>query len=480
MRTRNAKYVFSRSVYWLLISTLLFALTVGIAQASVTPGTGWDERTVNGADFSQDAVVVRAGYDIDGDGYGEFIVQLAEDGQSGADDLLIFEATGDNTYSKVWGVDLGSDSGDGSGRGLFVGDSDGDGNVEIIVGRVDTDSILIYEYSGSGQITDGSNPSETPIATLNTGGSTIRGIIVTDLDQDGNNEIIAATIDNTNGLYAYETDGDNSYAAAITYDVGEGDGYDGCDGVAGVNVDLDGDGTREIAVSGGGERLYIFTFDGTAFTEEFDSGDLGDEGAPIQPGDNYIAVYNLDQTGRPEIIISNQRDDEIYVFEGTAADTYSKDATDEVIDNGGENISAIAVGNIVGDSKGEIYYEDASGVVSYREFTGSAGNFNTTDFSAEQTLASASETLFFGIGYGNGASNGILPSLDGDNYRDIVLVRNSGTGNEIYVLESQTSKDPTAIVLSNLTASVRVQPLVLPIALAGLFLGTLVLVRRKR
>jgi hypothetical protein len=474
-----AKYRYL-TAYWFLIAVLLLALPVAVAQA-LTPGSGWDERTVSGADLSQRAIEVRSGYDIDGDGYGEFVVLLAEDGQVGADDVVIFEATGDNSYSKVWGANFDDDSGDAESNGLFVGDSDGDGKVEIVVGRQDPDRILIYEYSGSGQITDGSNPSETP--TSLSVSNTVTGIIVTDLDGDGNNEIIAVTIDNDTSLYAFETDGDNSYAAAVTYDVGEHStptSYDGCDGVAGVNVDLDGDGTREIAVSGNGDRLYIFTFDGSSWTEEFDSGDLADEGDPIQPGDNHVEVYNLDQDGRPEIIVSNQRDNEIYVFEGTAANTYGRDATDEAINNGSTNMNAIAAGNLVGDSMGEIYYEDATGAISYREFTGSAGSFDTTDFGAEQTLASASETYFFGIGYGNGSSNGTLPSLDGDNYRDIVLVRNSDTGNEIYVLESQTEK-PTAIVLSSFIATAHAQPLVPSLAMfavAAIGLGLLIICRR--
>lgn len=466
----------SRTAYWLLIVVLLLALPVAVAQA-LTPGTGWDERTVSGADLSQNAIAVVSGYDIDGDGNGEFAVLLEEGGVTGADDVVIFEATGDNTYSKVWGVNFDDDPGDGATRGLFVGDSDGDGKVEIIVGQMDPDNILIYEYSGSGQITDGTNPSETPIAL--SVANTIKGIIVTDLDQDGNNEIIASTIDNDNGLYAFESTGDNSYAGAITYDVVAQEGIDdGANGLAGVNVDLDGDGTREIAVAGQDDRLHIFTFNGSVFTEEFTSGDLGDEGSPVSDL-NLVVVYNLDQDGRPEIIISNRQDDEIYVFEGTGTNSYSKDATDEVIDNGSENINAILVGNLVGDSKGEIYYEDTSGTIRYREFTGSTGSFSTGDFGTEQNLATGGGAVFNGIGYGNGADFGDLGSLDGDNNRDIVLVRNSDSGNEIYVLESQTSK-PTAIVLSSFIATAHAQPLVLPLAMlavAAIGLGFLILRR---
>ena len=468
-----------RAAYRLLIMVSLLALPVAVAQA-LTPGSGWNERTVSdNADLSQDAIVVCSGYDIDGDGYGEFVVLLAEGGVIGADDVLIFEATGDNTYSKVWGVNFDDDSGDGATRGLFVGDSDGDGRVEIIVGQMEPNNILIYEYSGSGQITDGTNPSETSIATLSVA-NTIKGIIVTDLNQDGNNEIIASTIDNDNGLYAFESTGNNSYAGAITHDVVAQEGTDaGANGLAGVNVDLDGDGTREIAVAGQDDRLHIFTFNGTAFSEEFTSGDLGDGGSPVSDL-NLVVVYNLDQDGLLEIIISNRQDDQIYVFEGTGTNTYSKDATDEAIDNGGENINAIAVGNLVGDSKGEVYYEDTSGIIRYREFTGSAGSFTASDFPTEQDLATGGGAVFNGIGYGNSADFGDLASLDGDDYRDIVLVRNSGTGNEIYVLESQTEK-PTAIVLSSFIATAHAQSLVPPLAMfavAAIGLGLLIIRRR--
>ena len=269
--------------------------------------------------------------------------------------------------------------------------------------------------------------------------NTCTGIVITDLDDDGNNEIIVGTVGNHQGLYAFETNGDNSYATAVTYDVGEGNSEDGSSNICGAS-DFDGDGDLEIAVAGNNGRLYVFEFNGSAFIEEYDSGDLDDEGAPI-PLDQRIAFGNLDNSGRDEIIITNQRDSEIYVFEGTSADTYSKDASDEVQDNGSDNINAITVGDYDGDGNYEIYYAEDDDI-RYREFSGSAGSFTSSDFSSEDNLVINMGTTVKSVNVWTGSGS---LYIDGDLYRDFICTKTDGTNNEIIIVESSTISIPAKI-----------------------------------
>ena len=425
-----------------LVDSLIFVFLLLIIVSNLnaqTAGSGFSVRSVTGANISSQKVIGSySGFDIDGDGNGEFVVHL-EEGNVTADDVIIFESSDDNTYSKVWGVNYDDDDKDNGGvNAVVIADSDGDGRLEVIVAQQDPDNILIYEYSGSGAITDGSNPSETAVATLSLA-NTCTGIVITDLDDDGNNEIIAGTIGNNEGLYAFETNGDNSYATAVTYDVGEGNSEDGSSNICGAS-DFDGDGDLEIAVAGNNGRLYVFEFNGSAFIEEYDSGDLDDEGAPI-PLDQRIAFGNLDNSGRDEIIITNQSDDEIYVFEGTSADTYSKDASDEVQDNGSDNINAITVGDYDGDGNYEIYYAEDDDI-RYREFSGSAGSFTSSDFSSEDNLVINMGTTVKSVNVWTGSGS---LYIDGDLYRDFICTKTDGTNNEIIIVESSTISIPAKI-----------------------------------
>ncbi|MAD52435.1 MAG: hypothetical protein CMF79_07700, partial [Candidatus Marinimicrobia bacterium] len=429
-----------QKIQYIHFAFYLIALTHPIIFAQ-SAGSGFSVRSVTGGDISNQKVIGSyPGFDIDGDGNGEFVVHLEEGGETDADDVIIFESSDDNTYSKVWGVNYDDDSGDDGGvNAVVIADSDGDGRLEVIVAQQDPDKILIYEYSGSGGITDGSNPSETAVATL-TLANTCTGIVVTDLDDDGNNEIIVGTIDNTKGLYAFETDGNDSYATAVTYDVGEGDSDDGSSNICGAS-DFDGDGDLEIAVAGDNGRLYVFEFDGSAFSEEYESGDLDDEGNPIGQGQR-IAYGNLDNSGRDEIIITNQRDDELYIFEGTSEDTYTKDASDEVQDNGSTNIGALTVGDYDGDGNYEIYYAENDDI-RYREFSGSAGSFTSSDFSSENNLVINMGSTVKSVNVWTGSGS---LYIDGDLYQDFICTKTDGNDeDEIIIVESSTISIPAKI-----------------------------------
>jgi hypothetical protein len=117
-----------------LRSTALWIITAGLMLLPVSGdntdlGLAWHEAS---DDVFVRGYVFSAGVDIDQDGKGEI---LTYDGDGGQRIVYLFEATGDNTYDLVWSYQFsdGSTGIVGGERGIMVTDLDNDGFGEITV-----------------------------------------------------------------------------------------------------------------------------------------------------------------------------------------------------------------------------------------------------------------------------------------------------------------------------------------------------------
>lgn len=204
--------------------------------------------------------IVKAGFDTDQDGWGEFICAYTD---LDSNFITMYEASADNTYDLVWYWKYPVRS--NSFAGIAVGDMDNDGVVEIIttlptdIGQGDPNPprLWVFEWNGVvgenkyGKYSEGSDTPE-PTSVWNYGipdNTDYRpySLTVEDIDNDGTNELITgvrksdrgrevnvASVSGQFGLFAsWQTEYDlNGLSGGSLYSTTTGD--------------LDKDGNKEI------------------------------------------------------------------------------------------------------------------------------------------------------------------------------------------------------------------------------------------
>ena len=341
----------------------------------------WNARTAINAGHS--IIYSTFGSDLDGDGFGEVIVLY--DNNSTGEELRVYEASAGNTYgtSAIWSdvITTSTNNNNYKLRGLTYGDTDNDGNDEIILafgGGSNANLLSIYEAS-KGTALSSSNPSTTPSKemTLDCDGN-VTAVSVADLDGDGYAEIIVGCDDDDEGIEIIEWNGSNDWATVLTYDWNNG-AYQ-----ISEPADLDGDGTLEVAAIDEFGAVGVFSFDGSSITSETVNNSNPSGTEYNNASHNLIAVYNLDNIGLPEIIVSQQdasNSSQVFVYRSTSSNNYNKSSSSDL--HGGLQIQAMAVADFDGDGNGEVYYStDDTNDLFHLEYSGSGGCFNTSDFAS--------------------------------------------------------------------------------------------------
>ena len=377
------------------------------------------------------------GSDLDGDGFGEVIVFY--DDNSTNEELRVYEASSSNTYgtTAIWSDALttSTNSNNYQHRSLTYGDTDNDGNDEIIfaMGSGSYANVLsIYEVT-KGTALSSTNPSTTPTKeiTLDCDGS-VTSIAVANLDGDNYDEIIVGCDDANEGIEIIEYNG-SDWATVLTYDWN-----DGANDIS-EPADLDGDGSLEVAAIDEDGVVGVFSFDGSSITSETVNNN-NPSGTSNDGNGNQIAVFNLDNIGLPEIIAAQQDGDEsseLFIYTSTGANNYDRSSSSDL--HGGVQIQALAVADFDGDGNGEIYYatdgSSAGNDLYHLEYSGSGGSFNTSDFaSATMQVANIGGVDISSISFGKSMAG---CSADKDGKMDMVVTtRNNASNSEIYVYES--------------------------------------------
>ncbi|MEA3557681.1 MAG: hypothetical protein U9R75_00335, partial [Candidatus Thermoplasmatota archaeon] len=188
-------------------------------------------------------------------------------------------------------------------HGILLHDIDGDGENELIVGTgFKTDQ-------GWGQIYFFRSNSSKPYDKMDPFDSRLRDIDIMDVDNDGSDELIVCS-----GVSLGDIKGEG-YLRVFDLETKElewkSPDLGGC--TEGLKItDVDDDGTIEILVSTGYRYregfCYIFSFDGTDYVQEWKSDNIGPKAYGLDIGD-------IDEDGTLEIVISNMAG-YIYVYDG--------------------------------------------------------------------------------------------------------------------------------------------------------------------
>jgi hypothetical protein len=307
---------------------------------------------------------------------------------------------------------------------LAIGDVDGDGQSEIILGA---DELYVWHHDGT-ELMDGDNDSQTlgPLTDLST---TLHpaGIVLAELDGEPGLEMIACDSAGSNLVYIYNKDGE--VIPGWPQDTSGGSGAKWVWATPAVG-DLDGDGDLEIVLNALNGRTWAWHHDGTEVIDgDNDPATNGvfliRSGATWEWNLSSPALCDLDGDGGKDIIFGTGSDD----LGGPRVTALKADGshvagfpyfTSNRVNN------SPAVGDLNNDGILEIVFYDTSGNLFAVQQDG-------TDYPG------------FPVAYGFGTMSGGLPSvalgdMDGDGQFEIIFAGNvTGDLSKLVIVDTDIS-----------------------------------------
>ena len=244
----------------------------------------------------QPAVTPISTYDIDHDGFTE-IVKVGANGI----DFVIYEAIGNNLYARIY-----EDTIQGINTPLSTiafGDFDDDGKIEFVLGN-------LSDGAGGANYWLYESPADNTYEFIHLGSVPTKNIkdcfSVPDADGDGKLEFVVkgfTPLDARTHAFIFEAIGDNTYEIIKSYNLAGGDYYGGYSEAG----DVDGDSVPEIVLESA-SYVYIIKAAGNDSFYVWDT-------LPGHTSGSSIAVYDIDENGLAEIIISGNNETRIYEYD---------------------------------------------------------------------------------------------------------------------------------------------------------------------
>jgi hypothetical protein len=416
----------SKSTFLTVVSFLLIVFSSAFSQQAANLGKDLDEFTEESIEetstpigmlkhegdnefdmlwnnfMSQDTIVddvsglavTDAVNDLDGDGLAEIICS-DEDGFT-----YVFECTGNDSFDLVWSSAQDDSTNNQYYTPVVITDLDDDGLQEIAAGFYQSGNVHFYEWDG----VVGSD-NYVLITTLNFPQRYVRSLAVDNLDSDTNQEIVISADDT---CYVYEADAGFNFNQEVKMW-----GYD-VENIYGVTTgDLNNNDTMEVIFGHynyGSILIWENTAEDTYVNVLPDSVEI-----QLDIENTYIIAMTLkdvDADGYPELF-AGTKSDKLIVFEmqSTSWDTSATNMKSSILLDKGSDINGVTTGDGDEDGNPDIYFVSDDDYVYDLEYTGGdvfdSGNYVEYNL-GELNNANAEKIVY-------------STDLDGDGEKDMVV-----------------------------------------------------------
>jgi hypothetical protein len=276
-------------------------------------------------------------------------------------------------------------------------DIDGDGDNDILIADSSGDELLQIEN------TDGNGTFGAP-TILATGINGAFWVSAADLDGDGDQDVLSASLsDDTIGWY--ENDGNGGFGSRVAITTAANSATQA------LAADFDGNGDMDVlAVSTGDDTVEWFENDGTA-DPSFTSGQVLDATAN-PPNPDFVIVADVDDDSALDIVLGSSETNEVVWYENNGSGTFGNA---QVIVGSLNRPRFIAVGDVNGDGDSDILVSDGN-------------SFDANPDTITWYQADSADPPAFSLGGtisgdAPGVNTALLADVDGDSDLDVVAGR---------------------------------------------------------
>ncbi len=278
--------------------------------------------------------------DLNGDGTTDVIVDadyyphgmlFLGNGAQIVSSVSTLSGNGNGTFST--GISL--ETGSSTASQVLLSDIDSDGNSDIVTANT-TDGTVTY-FTGNG------NGTFNAAQTLYVGGQ-VSSIALSDVDGDGNTDILATSTNGSGEVQLFTGNGNSTFNAAATFSAS---GDSAISKV--ITADLDGDGSADIITDGNNSiNVQYGNGDGTFAAETiYNTGSAGIT--------DFIAS-DIDGDGSLDIVIASNGGDTVQRMMGNGDRTFEAAITEA----SGANYEGLALGDLNNDGTDDIVASDST------------------------------------------------------------------------------------------------------------------------
>lgn len=244
--------------------------------------------------------------DIDGDGKLDIVTA-----SSTTNNISVLLGNGDGTFGAATNISSGATQ-----NGIGIGDFNGDNKLDIVVAQGSNNRLQFMQNTS----TVGSVSFTATSTNRVTVGTTPKGIVVADFNNDGKPDVAVANSGTTTVSFLQNKTATNSATFSFTATTSGNVGTTPVDVAAG---DFNADGKIDIAVAVSGSNTVRiltngFTTVGGALSFSLVTSSLA---LPTGASVTGIAVADMNNDGKPDIVTSNSGTNNVSVFTNTTATT---------------------------------------------------------------------------------------------------------------------------------------------------------------